>query len=137
MFSILYKASRRSRIINKIFSLIYKCEIPVSAKIGKNVTFNHNGLGVVIHPNAVIEDNVHIEHHVCLGQRTNKDVSAPVIRKNCVIGTYTVILGGCEIGEGSVIGAGSIILDDVPPNSIAYNPREVCIKKNNKKLGQY
>ena len=57
-------------------------------------TFNHNGLGVVIHPNSQIEDSVYIEHHVCLGQRTGTDTTAPVIRKNTVIGAYSVILGG-------------------------------------------
>ena len=94
MFEIMYKLSRKSRIINKIFQLLYKCEILKAARIGNRVTFNHNGLGVVVHPNSLIDDDVYIEHHVCLGQRTGVDTSAPVIRKNTVIGAYSVILGG-------------------------------------------
>ena len=50
MFGLLYKVSRKSRIVNIFLRFVYKCDIPVTAKIGKNVTFNHKGLGVVIHP---------------------------------------------------------------------------------------
>lgn len=94
MFGFLFKLSRKSAVMNKLLQLIYKCEIPRAAQIGNGVTFNHNGLGVVIHPNSQIEDSVYIEHHVCLGQRTGTDTTAPVIRKNTVIGAYSVILGG-------------------------------------------
>lgn len=113
-----------------MYRFIYKCEIPRSARIGRNVTFNHKGLGVVIHPNAQIEENVYIEYHVCLGQRTGNDTSAPIIRKNVVIGAYAVILGGVEVGEGSVIGACSLVLEDVPPHTIFYNSRIVEMKEN-------
>lgn len=81
MFEIMYKLSRKSRVANKIFKMLYKCEIPNTARIGNRVTFNHNGLGVVIHPNSQIEDDVYIEHHVCLGQRTGADTNASIIRK--------------------------------------------------------
>lgn len=136
MFELLYKLSRKSAVMNKMLQLIYKCEIPRKARIGNGVTFNHKGLGVVIHPNSKIEDNVYIEHHVCLGQRTGGDTAAPVIRKNTVIGAYSVILG-VEIGEGCVIGACSLVVHSVPPHTIFYNDRTETIKKNNKPIGQY
>lgn len=94
MFEFMYKLSRKSVVMNKLLQFVYKCEIPRTAQIGSGVTFNHRGLGVVIHPNSQIEDNVYIEHHVCLGQRTGTDSAAPVVRKNTVIGAYSVILGG-------------------------------------------
>ena len=56
----MYKLSRKSRVANKIFKMLYKCEIPNTARIGNRVTFNHNELGVVIHPNSQIEDDVYI-----------------------------------------------------------------------------
>jgi serine acetyltransferase len=65
----------------KKVQFVYKYEIPRTAQIGSGVTFNHKGLGVVIHPNSQIEDNVYIEHHVCLGQRTGTNTAAPVVRK--------------------------------------------------------
>lgn len=137
MFSFLFKLSRRSRIFNGIFSILFGCNIPKCLKLGKNVVFNHRALGVVIHPNAIIEDNVHIEHHVCLGQKSGSSLEAPVIHKNVVIGAYAIVLGGVDIGEGSVIGAGSLVTCDIPPHSIYYNERKVIIKNNCKPIGQY
>lgn len=135
MFELLYKLSRKSAVMNKMLQLIYKCEIPRKTQIGHNVTFNHRGLGGVIHPNSQIEDNVHIEHHVCLGQRTANDLSAPLIRKNTVLGAYSVILGG--IGEGCVIGACSLVMHDVPAHTIFYNARTEIKRENYKSIGTY
>lgn len=47
--------------------------------------------------------------------------ACPIIRKNCKLGAYAIILGPVEIGENSVIGAGAIVTHDVPPNTIYYN----------------
>ena len=58
MFEFMYKLSRKSAVMNKLLQFVYKCEIPRAAQIGNDVTFNHKGLGVVIHPNSQIEDNV-------------------------------------------------------------------------------
>ena len=137
MFEFMYKLSRKSVVMNKLLQFVYKCEIPRTAQIGSGVTFNHKGLGVVIHPNSQIEDNVYIEHHVCLGQRTGTDTAAPVVRKNTVIGAYSVILGVVEIGEGCVIGACSLVLHDVPAHTIFYNERIEKTKENHKPIGQY
>ena len=101
MFEFMYKLSRKSAVMNKLLQCVYKCEIPKAAQIGNGVTFNHKGLGVVIHPNSKIEDNVYIEHHVFLGQRTRTDTAAPVIRKNTVIGAYFVILGEWRLAKGA------------------------------------
>ena len=108
-----------------------------SLELLKLEVVNHKGLGVVIHPNSQIEDNVYIEHHVCLGQRTGTDTAAPVVRKNTVIGAYSVILGGVEIGEGCVIGACSLVLHAVPAHTIFYNERIEKTKENHKPIGQY
>ena len=97
IFDFIFRCSRNSHIMNNILRFIFGCDIPCKTKIGKNVVFNHKAMGVVIHPNAVIEDNVYIEHHVCLGQRIGSDVSAPIIRKDCVICAYSVILGGLKL----------------------------------------
>ena len=94
MFEFMYKLSRKSVIMNKLLQFVYKCEIPRTAQIGSGVTFNHKGLGVVIHPNSQIEDNVYIEHHVCLGQRTGTDTAAPVLRHKTRVSGFSVITSG-------------------------------------------
>lgn len=137
VFEVLFRLSRKSRVINKLFSFLFSCEIPCSVVIGSNVSLNHRALGVIIHPNTIIGNNVYIEHHVLLGQIYGNDARAPIIEDNVVIGAYAIILGGVKIGSGSVIGAGSLILDDVLPNTVAYNPRLNSYKTNEKPKGQY
>ncbi len=72
---------------------------------------------VVIGETAIIEDNVSILHEVTLGG-TGKETGDrhPVVRSGVLIGAGAKILGRVEIGEGAKIGAGSVVLDDVPPH---------------------
>ncbi len=106
---------------------MYSCDIPRKAHIGKNVNFVHNGLGVVINANAFIGDNVKILHHVTIG--TNKvSKQAPIIKDNVTLQSYAMILGNITIGENAIIGAGSIVMHDIPPNTIYYNRREEIMK---------
>lgn len=83
----------------------------------------------MIHPNSVIAENVCIQHHVLIGQRNGS--GAPTIEKNVIINPYSMILGEVTIGENCIIGAGSIVTKDVPPNSIYYNKVEPVIKELN------
>lgn len=137
IFKIIYLISRKVIFFDHILYILFRCVIPRKACIGDNVTFNHAGLGTVVHPKTRIGDNVWIEHHVTLGQKNGAFREAPIIENDCVLGAYAVVLGGCVIGEGSVIGAGSIITSDIPPHSIVYNRRELVIRENDKPKGQY
>lgn len=108
----------------------------MNVKMGNNVNFSHDALGVVIHNDSKIGNNVWIEHHVCIGQKTAK-VEAPTIEDDCVIGAYAIILGNVHIGKRCVIGAGSIVTHDIPDNTIFYNRKIDCCKTNYKKTGNY
>lgn len=92
------------------------------------ITLGHNGAGIVIHPNTVIEENVFIQHHVTTGARFKGD-GCPILRKNCSIGAYAIILGPVEIGENAVIGAGAIVTHSVPANTVFYNKKIDIIKE--------
>ena len=132
LFEVMYKISRVIPGFNKFMGMIYSCDIPRKAHIGKNVRLFHNALGVVINKNAVIGDNVTIYHHVTIG---NNKVSgeAPTIGDNVTLGSYAMVLGKISIGENTVIGAGSIVMHDVPANCTYYNKREeVCIGLDDK-----
>lgn len=120
MFNVLFKISRKIPGVNILLRVLYHCDVPRRTKIMGGVKFGHNGAGVIIHPNTVIEENVFIQHHVTCGVRFTGD-ACPIIRKNCKLGAYAIILGPVEIGENSVIGAGAIVTHDVPPNTIYYN----------------
>ena len=71
----------------------------------------------VIYSNVIIEDNVSILHEVTLGG-TGKESGDrhPVVRSGVLIGAGSKILGRVEIGQCAKIGAGSVVLNDVPPH---------------------
>jgi serine O-acetyltransferase len=112
-------------------------EIHPGAQIGKRFFIDH-GAGIVIGETAVIGDNVMLYHQVTLGAtgwwRPNplrrKQKRHPTIEDNVTIGVGAAILGPITVGEGSKIGAMSLILESVPPNSVvASKPAELLVKR--------
>jgi serine O-acetyltransferase len=107
-------------------SQLYGVDIHPAAQIGKRVLIDH-ATGLVVGETAVIEDNVSILHGVTLGG-TGKETGRrhPAIRKNSLLGANATILGNIEVGEGAVIGAGSVVLTSIPPHMVAAGvPAEV------------
>ena len=92
-------------------------EIHPGAKIGSGVFIDH-GSGVVIGETTEIGDNVTIYQGVTLGG-TGKDVGKrhPTIGNNVMISAGAKVLGPVTVGDFSKIGAGSVVLKDVPPHS--------------------
>lgn len=126
----MFKLSRKSGIVNFLLKLLYSCDIPRKVRIGNNVVFPHNALGVVIHPDTLIGNNVCIQHHVLLGEKNG--CGAPVINDNVVINPYSIIIGEVHIGKNCVIGAGSIVTKDIPDNCVYYNKIFPVIKEISK-----
>jgi serine O-acetyltransferase len=94
----------------------FAIDIHPAARIGKGILVDH-GTSVVIGETAVVGDNVSMLHEVTLGG-TGKDCGDrhPKVQKNVLIGAGAKILGNVQIGEGAKIGAGSVVLTDVPPH---------------------
>ncbi len=91
-------------------------DIHPAAKIGKGVMFDH-ATGIVVGETAVVEDNVSILQSVTLGGTGNESGDRhPKVRQGVLVGAGAKILGNIEIGEGSKVGAGSVVLNDVPPH---------------------
>jgi len=91
-------------------------EIHPGATIGRRVFIDH-GLGVVVGETAEIGDDVTIYQGVTLGgTMLNKGKRHPTLRNGVVIGGGSEILGNIVIGENSRVGAGSVVLRDVPDN---------------------
>ena len=90
-------------------------DIHPGAQIGKGIMIDH-ATGVVIGETAVVEDNVSMLHGVTLGG-TGKECGDrhPKVRRGVLLSTGATILGNIEIGECARIGAGSIVLRNVPP----------------------
>ena len=102
----------------------FHCDIHPNDKIDDSVVFAHNALGVVINKDAIIEDNVRIQHHATIGRGSDK--GCPIIRRGVEIGAHAVLLGGIEIGENTVIGASAVVTKNVPAGAVVVgNPARV------------
>ena len=109
--------------IQSLIAVVYSVDIHPAAKIGNGILLDH-ATGFVAGETTVIEDNVSILHEVTLGG-TGKERGDrhPKIRSGVLIGAGAKILGNVEIGEGSRIGASSVVLNDVPAHvSVAGVP---------------
>ena len=104
-------------------------EIHPGAVIGEGLFIDH-GDGVVIGETTVIGDNVTLYQGVTLGG-TGKDTGKrhPTIGDDVVIGAGAKVLGPFTVGKGSKVGAGSIVLKEVPPNcTVVGNPGRIVRK---------
>jgi serine O-acetyltransferase len=109
-----------ARIISHISRFFTGIEIHPGAKIGRRFFIDH-GMSVVIGETAEIGDDVLIYQGVVLGGVSlNKGKRHPTIGNNVVIGAQAIILGNIEIGHNARIGAGSVVLKDVPPDTTVF-----------------
>ncbi len=112
--------------INQIFTGI---DIHPGAKIGRRVFIDH-GIGVVIGETTVVEDDVLIYQQVTLGGVSlHKGKRHPTIKKGVVIGAGAKVLGNITVGENSKIGANSVVVKDVPPDSTAVGIPAKVVQK--------
>ena len=107
-------------------SEVFGVDIHPAARIGNGVLLDH-ATSVVIGETAVVEDDVSILHEVTLGGTgKQRGLRHPVVRSGVLLGAGAKILGRVVVGEGAQVGAGSVVLKDVPPHkSVAGVPAEV------------
>lgn len=99
-------------------------ELDYKSKIGPGLALHH-GSGVVVHQTAIIGANCILRHGVTLGERRSGG-GCPVLGDRVETGVHAIILGPVKIGDGAVIGAGSVVLHDVPAGAVvAGNPAKV------------
>jgi serine O-acetyltransferase len=105
------------RLISHIARFLTGIEIHPGAEIGKGLFIDH-GMGVVIGETAIVGDYTLIYQGVTLGG-TGKEIGKrhPTVGKNVVIGSGAKVLGNIHIGDRVRVGAGSVVLRDVPADS--------------------
>jgi serine O-acetyltransferase len=111
-------------------SLVFGPDIHPAAQLGEGLMLDH-GSGIVIGETAVVEDDVTILQNVTLGG-TGKVLGDrhPKVRQGVMIGAGSNIIGNIEIGAFSKVGAGSVVLEDVPQGcTVAGIPAQV-VRRN-------
>lgn len=111
-------------------------EIHPGAQIGKGLFIDH-GNGVIIGETTIIGDNVTLYQGVTLGG-TGKEHGKrhPTVGSNVMISAGAKVLGSFSIGDNSKIGAGSVVLSEVPPNSTVVGVPGRVVRRNNMALPQ-
>lgn len=109
-------------------------EIHPGATIGKGLFIDH-GIGVVIGETTIIGDNVTLYQGVTLGGTgKEKGKRHPTIGNNVMISAGAKVLGSFTIGENSKVGAGSVVLSEIPPNSTVVGVPGRVVKRDNVKI---
>ncbi len=92
------------------------------------MVLGYQGLGIVIHKDAVVGSNVHIDQGVTIGGNA-KEVGVPTIGDGVYVGAGAKILGPIHIGKGAKIGANAVVLCDVPEGATAVGiPARIVIR---------
>ena len=121
------------RMISNFARFLTGIEIHPGATIGEGLFIDH-GTGVVIGETTEIGDNVTLYQGVTLGGTgKEKGKRHPTIGNNVVVATGAKVLGSFKVGDNSKIGAGSVVLKEVPPNSTVVGiPGKVVIHEGEK-----
>ena len=109
-------------------------DIHPAAEIGNRIFIDH-GVGLVIGETAVVGDDCVLYQGVTLGG-TGKDCGKrhPTLEKGVMVSAGASILGPVTIGEHSKIGAGSVVLKDIPPHSTVVGVPGRVVRQNGKKV---
>lgn len=123
-----------ARLVSQISRFITGIEIHPGAVIGKGLFIDH-GMGVVIGETAEIGDNCTIYHGVTLGG-TGKDTGKrhPTIGNNVLISSGAKVLGPFKVGDNSNIGANSVVLREVEPNTTVVGVPGRAVKRGDVKI---
>jgi serine O-acetyltransferase len=119
----------KHRIVRAPLSLLYKLlfkfvqiltgiELPCETILGHRFRIDHFG-GIIISGDVEFGDDVVIRNGVTIGLRRTGVRGSPKIGNRVDVGAGAKILGSITIGDDTAIGANAVVLDDVPPNSIA------------------
>ncbi len=107
-----------SYVVYLISRIFYASNIHPAARIGKGSHFVHH-FNIVIGSTAVIGDNCTIFNGVTLGDNGKDRNLCPTIGDNVLLSAGSKVVGPVSVGSNSIVGANSVVIRDVPENSLA------------------
>lgn len=128
-----HNAKLLARMHSQFWRFLTQIEIHPGAQIAYGVFIDH-GSGLVIGETAVVETGVKLYHGVTLGG-TGKDEGKrhPTVRQGALISAHSQLLGPIEIGENAKVGAGAVVVSDVPANVTVVGIPAKVVRVNGKK----
>jgi serine O-acetyltransferase len=124
-----------ARLISQVSRFFTGIEIHPGARIGSKLFIDH-GMGVVIGETCEIGDEVIIYQGVTLGGTgKEKGKRHPTIGNRVVIASGAKVLGSFTVGDNTNIGANSVVLREIPPNSTVVGIPGRIVKRNGMKIG--
>lgn len=100
-------------------------EIHWRTRIGPGLRIYH-GYGLVVHSNVIIGSNCVLRHGVTIGSKDSAGTLVPVLGDDVEVGVSALIIGPYRIGNGAKVGAGTVVLGDVPDGCVVVgNPGRV------------
>ena len=126
-----------ARFLSHIARFLTGIEIHPAARLGPGLFIDH-GMGVVIGETAEVGENVTLLQGVTLGGTSLKrEKRHPTLGNNVVVGAGAKIIGAFKIGDGSRIGAGSVVVREVPTNSVVVGvPGRVTYRDGQRVAGE-
>jgi serine O-acetyltransferase len=125
-----------ARFVSHVSRFITGIEIHPAARLGRGLFIDH-GMGIVIGETAEVGNNVSLLQGVTLGgTSTRREKRHPTLLDNVTVGAGAKIIGAITIGENSRVGAGSVVVRDVPPNAVVVGvPGRVTYKDGQRVSG--
>lgn len=122
------------RFISHLNRFLTGIEIHPAARLGAGLFIDH-GMGVVIGETTEVGENVTVYQGVTLGGTSlERKKRHPTIGNNVIIGTGAKILGPFTVGDNSKIGSGTVVIKEVPPNSVVVGVPGRVIYRDGKKV---
>jgi serine O-acetyltransferase len=125
-----------ARLASHVARFLTGIEIHPAARIRSGVFIDH-GMGVVIGETAEVGEDVTLYQGVTLGGTSLKrEKRHPTLERNVVVGAGSAILGAITIGQGTRVGAGSVVVRDTPPDSVVVGVPGKVIFRDGKRVVQ-
>jgi serine O-acetyltransferase len=123
-----------ARFVSHVSRFLTGIEIHPAARLAPGVFIDH-GMGVVIGETAEVGEDVTLYQGVTLGGTSLKrEKRHPTLERNVVVGTGAAVMGAITLGEGTRVGAGSVVVRDVPPNSVVVGVPGKVISRDGKRV---
>lgn len=111
------------RVYRAITYLVLHIELPPDLVVGPNLRIHHPHV-IVLNPGTVIGRDCVLRHMVTIGNRSSTEGTSdcPVLGDDVDVGAGAMILGPIHVGDGARIGAGAVVVHDVPAGAVVTGP---------------